>query len=254
MHHTDIQFASTLNNKYFEGAKALLKSLKQHNSYVNFKYNFLLFDNIEHEKRQELLKIYNNINFLDIPQQDYNYYNTSDEWRNWGFNCYNRFEIFNIKCDKLIFLDLDMIIMQNIEELFKFTGNFGAVLINEKNRLDHPSKNIFDGGLMIIDSKFLNNNTKKDLIDISKFKKWTSDEPVLNLYFEKYLEILPKKFNVLSYEYEEYKNNCTILQYVGAKKPWMGKEVCQSFDEYIIKCNKPTTLKKMQRLFNEYSN
>lgn len=251
---TDIQFASTLNNKYYDGAKALLVSLKRHNPCISLLYNFLVFDNIDNNKKEDLKKIYSNINFIQIPEQDYNYYNTSDEWRNWEFNCYNRFEIFNIKCEKLIFLDLDMIIMQNIEELLAFKGAFGSVLINEKNRLDHPSKNVFDGGLMIIDSKFLNKTTKEDLIKISKSKKWTSDEPVLNLYFEQYLEILPKKYNILSYEYEQYKNDCAILQYVGAKKPWMGKEVCESFDEYIIKNNKPTTLKKMQRLFYEYCN
>ena len=251
--HTDIQLVSTLNKKYLPGARAFLRSLTKHNK-INYLYNFFIFDEISNSDKESLEFIYPHINFIEINKQDYSYYNTNDVFRNWGFNCFNRFEIFTLNCKKLIFFDLDMIVLGSLDELFTSDVRFGSVEIESFGRLDHPTKRMFDGGLMIISEEFLTNKTKDRLIEISKFKKWSSDEPVLNLYFEDSVTFLPKKYNILSYEYGKHKNNCSILQYVGSKKPWFGDTIQDIFDEYIIKKCKVTEHAKMQRVFNSYAN
>jgi len=248
----NLQFVSTINKKYVKGACAFLRSLKKHNPDYNFKYNFLKFEELDQNEITQIKSIYNNIEFLDIIHKDYNYYNTDDKFRTWGYNCFNRFDIFNINADKLIFFDLDMIVNQPLDTILKCDYDFASVQVQEKNRLDHPSKIIFDGGLMVFSKKFLTSQVKHDLIEISKIKKWSSDEPVLNQYFEKNLNLLPKKFNVLSYEYSDYKQDFAILQYVGFNKPWFSNKIEECFDEYIIKNNKRTDLIKMKALFNSY--
>ena len=63
---------------------------------------------------------------------------------------------------------------------------------------------------MIISKKFLNIETRNKLIELSKTKEWTSDEPVLNTYFRN-LTFIPKKFNVLTSEYNDYTLKVNIV-------------------------------------------
>ena len=251
--YTDIQLVSTLNKKYLPGARAFLRSLVKHNK-INYLYNFFIFEEISSSDKESLQCIYPSVNFIEIDTEDYSYYNTNDVFRNWGFNCFNRFEIFTLKCKKLIFFDLDMIVLDSLEDIFTSDVRFGSVEIEPFGRLDHPTKRMFDGGLMVISEEFLTHKTKNKLIEISKLKKWSSDEPVLNLFFENDVTFLPKKYNILSYEYNKHKNNCSVLQYVGTKKPWAGKTIESNFDIYVIKRNKITDLMKIQHIFNQYAN
>jgi len=250
--YTEVQLASTLNKQYLPGARAFLRSLVKHNK-INYLYNFFIFEDITNIDKESLKLIYPHINFIEINKEEYAYYNTNDIFRNWGFNCFNRFEIFTLQCKKLIFFDLDMIVLHSLEELFASDVRFGSVEIESFGRLDHPTRRMFDGGLMVISEEFLTHKTKDKLIEISKLKQWSSDEPVLNLFFEDVITFLPKKYNILSYEYGKHRNNCSMLQYVGAKKPWAGNAIQDVFDEYVIKKCKVTELTKMQRIFNTYA-
>jgi len=254
MINESLQFASTLNRKYLPGAKSFLKSLLYYNPNINFLYNFLTFETLTPKEKDDLLLIYKNIKFIDILSNDYSYYNTNDKFRNWGFNCYNRFDIFLLKSKNILFFDLDMIVNSPLDELFNLSVDFAAVEVDEKNRLDHSSKQFFDGGLMFINEKYLTYHTKNKLIELSKIKKWSSDEPVLNLFFENKIYFLSKVYNVLSYNFELYKNSFKILQYVGSKKPWMGSSIEDCFDEHIIKNNNIYNLKKMIKIYKKYEN
>lgn len=249
-----LQLASTLNRKYLPGAKSFLKSLIHYNPNINFLYNFLTFDTLTQQEKDDLRLIYKNIKFTDIISSDYNYYNTNDKFRAWKFNCFNRFDIFLLKSKKIIFFDLDMIVNSPLNELFNLTVDFAAVEVDEKNRLDHPSKQFFDGGLMFINKNYITHHTKNKLIELSKIKKWSSDEPVLNLFFENNVYYLPRVYNVLSYDFEKYKNNFKILQYVGSKKPWMGSTIEDCFDRHIINNNSILNLKKMINIYKKYEN
>ena len=87
-----------------------------------------------------------------------------------------------------------MIVLDTLQELFASDVRFGSVEIEPFGRLDHPTRRMFDGGLMVISEEFLTHKTKDKLIEISKLKQWSSDEPVLNLFFEDAITFLPKKY------------------------------------------------------------
>lgn len=248
---TSAQLVSTINKKYIPGAIAFLKSLKKYNN-IDLLYNFYLFEELNDIEKNQLLDIYPNIRFLKIDNERYNYYNTSDEFRDWGFNCYNRFEVFTTPCDKLIFLDLDMIVLGNIDELINFNGRFAAVESPRVCRMDHTTEKFFDGGVFVVSKEFLNEQTRDNLINISKAKKWTSDEPVLNLFFENKITWLPKRYNVLSFEYPSNKEDTTIIQYVGSKKPWHSKNLDENYDDFIKHKIKRNDLLKIQKLFDNF--
>jgi lipopolysaccharide biosynthesis glycosyltransferase len=248
---TSTQLVSTINKRYIPGAIAFLKSLKKYNN-INLLYNFYLFEELSNEEKKLLTDIYPNIRFLKIDNTRYNYYNTSDKFRNWGFNCYNRFEVFTTPCDKLIFLDLDMIALGSIDELINFNGRFAAIEAPKEGRMDHTTEKFFDGGVFVVSREFLNTETRDSLIEISKIKKWSSDEPVLNLFFEKSITWLPKRYNVLSFEYPKHKNDTTILQYVGSKKPWYSTNLDENYDDYVKHKIKRNDLLKIQKLFDTF--
>lgn len=245
----DIQFASTINKKYVPGAIKFLKSLLKHNPHYNYLYNFFIIDDsLDEEDKNKIIAVYKNINFLPIRNLDYEYNSLSNKWRDWGFNCYNRFDIFLLNCDKLIFFDLDMLVFSNLDELINTNCDFGSVQAPEEFILDHPNKKYFDGGLMIISKKYLNNKTRQSLIEISKERKWTSDEPVLNTFF-KDVYWLPKKYNVLTSEFNKFKD-IAILQYVGHKKPWYSKKLIENFDEFIFLTQGGLNVAKLQSIYN----
>lgn len=248
----NIQFASTINKKYLPGAIKFLKSLKTFNPNYNYQYNFLLIDDsLENKDIESLGEVYSDISIKKIKTDDYNYNNLSTKWRDWGFNCFNRFDIFLLNCDKLIFFDLDFICQSSLDEIINFNCDFGAVKGIRKNLIDHPSEEYFEGGLMIISKKFLNIETRNNLIELSKTKEWSSDEPVLNSYF-KNISFIPKKFNVLTSEYNDYSlSNISLLHYVGSKKPWFSNNLRENFDDHIFLTQGLLTVRKLQDIYNQ---
>ena len=83
-----------------------------------------------------------------------------------------------------------MLVLKDISELLNTDVDFGAVAVLPilGSVMDHPGsydKSIitFDGGLMVISNRYLNEKTKRDLIEIAFQKKWSSDEPILNVFF-----------------------------------------------------------------------
>lgn len=245
----ETQFASTINKKYMPGAIKFLKSLKLHNPHYNYLYNFFIIDNsLDKDDKTSISSIYRNVKFIDILSDDYKYNSLSNKWRDWGYNCFNRFDIFLLECDKVIFFDLDMLCFNNLDYLISIDCDFGAVQAPEEQRLDHPNEKYFDGGLMVISKKFLNKETKQSLIEISKQKYWTSDEPVLNSFFNN-ITWLPKKYNVLTSEYSKAKD-ISILQYVGHKKPWNSKNLTENFDKFIFSTQGGINVIKLQYLYN----
>lgn len=247
----ELQFASTINKDYVFGAIKFLKSLKQFNPNCDFLYNFLVIDNALSEAEKTSIKaVYDNCKFIDIRNEDYLYDNLSCEWRHWKHNCFNRFDMFLINCDKLIFFDLDFVCIGSLDELINIDCEFGAVKGLKENKIDHLNEDYFRAGLMVISKKYLNAQTRHDLIELSKKSLWSSDEPVLNAYFTNFTP-LPWKYNVLTSEYNDHAHaDIALLHYVGSKKPWFSSNLRENFDDYILKKQGIATLYKLQTLFN----
>jgi lipopolysaccharide biosynthesis glycosyltransferase len=219
-----IELCSLINEDYLPGASTLLKCLKAQN--INNRFNLLYEDNLL-ESYLKLTSIYPNINFLKVKKDDYAQNNEiRNEYRDWHINCFYRFDMFEIDCDRLVFLDLDLLVLGNISDLLNFNEDFGAVM-----ELD---RDIFNGGVLVFNKKFLNKKTKHDLIDLANNQTWSSDQPILNEYFRKYMTPIPKKYNVLTCEYGRVKD-INILHYIGSKKPWMSRDkLFENFDLYLL--------------------
>lgn len=256
-----IACCSTLNDLYFEGFVTFFYSLLHHNPSFNLPYYIFTWGELSEHNIKKLEAIYDKFVIKKIDNNKYNGVEYSDKWRTWNINCINRFEIFTLEeYDRLIFLDADMLVLGDLSELFKYDVDFGACTITENSEMDHPSRydktlKSFDGGLMIIGKKYLCKTTIESLIEIAKQKKWTSDEPILNVFFDNTkTTYLPKEYNTLTTEITpDNLKSCKILQFVGVKKPWLGKAIHEKYDDFNLqKMNSQPLVLKVDMLYQSY--
>lgn len=254
---------STLNDLYLPGFIVFFYSLLKHNPWFDYPYYIFNWGELSSESVIKLKKIYPNFRFCDIQNEDYNNVSYSTVWRTWNINCINRFEIFTLEeYDRIVFFDADMLVLDDISYLFNVNVDFGAVEITPGTEMDHPGrydKNIksFDGGLMVISSKYLNAETKKCLIDIARQKNWSSDEPILNVFFDKTkTTFLPREYNLLSQEFNEHNiKKAKILQFVGHKKPWFPGILTDRYDESVTRdINNSLLLIRIDLMYKSYYN
>ena len=163
---------------YLKPSLALLSSYKKN----KMKYPFYLFyvenqveEKIELKYFKEIENLNINIYIIKIPTMYFN-----EKQQDWYFNCtIGKFEIFKLEqYDKIIFLDSDVIILENIDFLFEKYGNFAApvydIFSRENSLLKHyyicfiflikPSKKLY---------QYIHNNSIQ----------WHDDEEVLYDFF-----------------------------------------------------------------------
>ena len=261
-----IACCSTLNDRYLDGFLTFFYSLQKHTPNFNYPYYIFEWGELSDASKEFLNKIYPHFIFKSIDNSAYEGCTYDTEWRTWDINCINRFDIFTLtEYDRVVFLDVDMLVLKDITELFTLDVDFGAVAVLPilGSVMDHPgsydkSITTFDGGLMVISSKYLNDNTKRDLIKIAFQKKWSSDEPILNVYFTNdKTTFLPKEYNILVSELTpDLLNSAKIIQFVGHNKPWIGTSLNTRYDDHIFKVvsNLPFIMQVdflYQRYYNE---
>jgi lipopolysaccharide biosynthesis glycosyltransferase len=164
----------------------MLTSLVDRNPGLDFLLHLITDDkNLVHKAN----KIYNNIVFHPVDVNKYIAYNKPNA-RFWSM------EAFNIDADKVIFLDSDMVCMQNIAPIINHECKFG--MVREQRR---PS---YNAGLMVIGKQYLSNGTYECLLskDYSDVEMYGNDQKSYNLFFAGAIEELPVKYNTLVTEYD----------------------------------------------------
>ena len=251
---------STLNDDYFEGFITFFYSLQKHNPRFNYPYYIFTWGDLSQQNIDTLKNIYSNFIFKHIDNDLYNKCQYTNDIRKWNINCNNRFDIFTLKeYDKVIFFDADMLCLGDITDLFNIDVSFGACTITKGSELDHPGRDnkhikSFDGGLMVISKKYLTKKTREDLLEIAHQKKWSSDEPILNVYFDNIkTTFLPKKYNTLTSELTEpLLHDAKIIQFIDSKKPWFSGNIHDKYTDYVIKKIGYKLIVKIDNIFNEY--
>ena len=137
--------------------------------------------------------------------------------------------------EKVLYLDVDIIVKNNILELFNTdleNKALGAVMDfgdsdyikNLKSNVEiNPSHTYFNSGVLLIDcKKWKEQDISKKLFSIEKRyrgKLLCNDQDVLNKVFENDYKILPQKFNALI-----VKEDTVIRHYYSKPKPWEIKQ------------------------------
>lgn len=171
---------------YFEYLCITLLSLKEH---LTEKIEVVLWHTeITHEDKNNLLKIYDNITFRDVRINDY----IKADKNSAGWFCLEAFSLYEY--DKVLSLDCDFICRGDIMPIFDIKCGIGMC--------KDPS-GLYNGGLVLIDKKFLNAEMYKTLLWCKHKEiyldndrdKWSKDQKLYNFFFKHKIFELPNKFN-----------------------------------------------------------
>jgi lipopolysaccharide biosynthesis glycosyltransferase len=251
-----------VDDNSFIGACVTIYSLQKH---AKRSYDLIVFywDKLSELNKIKLKRINRNIIFKKILVDDYKLCKFSSLPRVWEYNCAYRFDIFTLsEYKKIIYIDCDFLVKNDITKLFSIKCDFGAVCTTPE-ALSQGNKK-FNAGLMLIGKKYLSNKTKHDLIQLNlgpaplfnNSYEWISDEPIFNSYFSE-LKQLNKKYNYLitSLKLENIDN--VNLHFNGSVKPWQSNIFYKAFDNTFLRMFLSKTYIKgtllLKKIFTEYT-
>ena len=193
------------------------------------------------EKIKSLKTSFDNFS-IEFIKIDYDKYFKDFNVRNhWTKAVYTRLLIPDIKpeIDRAIFMDVDVIVTGDINELFKVNleGHTLAAAwekwaehgINLKHKIRMElsgTHKYFNAGVLLLDcKKWRNNNTLEKLFSIAnKYKDRLDlqDQDMLNKCFDNNYKVLPEKYNYLTTNYYVYEKQSEyiIRHLTGNVRPW----------------------------------
>lgn len=264
-----IAFTTVLDDKYMPGFLMTMNSMLRVSK--NFSYDVIILDwgELSDENKTVIRSMYEKIIFKTVDKHFYENHQYDETWRKWTYNCNYRFDIFTFtEYDRVVFFDSDILFEIDVDEILKYEVDFGSCAAGVGRVTQIGDRLGFDGGIMSIGKKYLNENTRKDLLDIAnspapfdphiKTKKWVSDEPILNTYFLDKMVWLPEEFNMVISKINntniKRKNN---YQFTGHNKPWYGNKLEDRFSSFnfseIVKNETPYMVKViLRKISNKY--
>jgi glycogenin glucosyltransferase len=231
-----VTLLSTAN--YLPGVLALNESLRR----TGTRYPLLVVISCDTPETVENILVTRNIKvlrlkgILKIPE----IHLTSNG--HWG-NTFDKIQIFGlIDYKKLVYVDSDMMVLQNIDELFE-RPHMSAVAAG---RMLHPSYNRLNSGLMVIvplagAPVLIAEKLESAVREVAALGvSAVGDQDLINAYYNEWTGSphlhLPDSYNVFQYHIDEYiktkgfnlsplaaERNAVIkiVHFIGAVKPWM---------------------------------
>jgi len=248
----NIVFYSLINADYAVGLLALLKSLRISNPDVMIPYVVQSATPLPVQMCAEMLEIYRNIEFRLINPSPYEHCKFSKH-RDWQMNPAYRYEIFrDIEFDQIIYLDADLLIVQDISELISFRGALGACPLPPGEGMELRNIGGFNCGVLSIGREARGPEIWKRLIEVATARSWSGNQTVLNIVLRGFYRALPTRYNVSSTKMTSEKlQTAAIIHYVGKYKPWQSE---QQFGEYQLKMAGKDMCDQLSELWHTYAN
>lgn len=215
-------YITTLSTEtYLPGVLALWISLKK----VHSEYSLACMCSKDISERTKLILTKSNIEVITIPERIIHIkdINQLEEYSHWTFTFYKLYAWSQVQYNKLILLDSDMMILQNIDHLFGQKDG-SAVISDCYNEPDcrelnsglmviQPSTDIFRQMIQILSEDAIRKENMGDQ-DIIRFfyKDWASKKDLhLPIYYNCY--------------YSDNQKICKsslikVIHFIGKKKPW----------------------------------
>lgn len=220
------------NDSYAYGVTLLVESMKQ----VKTKYplHVLIIDEVSAATRQMLSELgvsYEIVDVIPTPATIYEHNikinpGIASTWR----HCWTKFQVFGLtQFEKIVFLDADIMLCKNIDNLFKMTKGTAAV---DGEYFGLWSDSHFNAGCMVIEpaqEEFDNLLKFANSLNIDNLPlQIIADQEVLNMYYkdwprQKHLH-LDKYYNIFApyiqeTQLEDLKDKVQFIHFIG-RKPW----------------------------------
>ena len=241
--YTSICFA--INNSYYEQTTKIIKSTTTNISSDLIKV-YILFNNLNAENKTKILDLQNDnarlqIKLIEISKNIFD--NIKITIPHTSIETYFRLlipTIFKDIEDKILYLDADIVIRHNIDDLWETDiQNFCLAgvedtfikAINYKNNIGLLNDDIYvNAGVLLFNIKRINQLFSGDSIisaaeKIEKSQKINfQDQDIINIIFKGQIKKINKRFNLTMAEIRNSSidiiENAAIIHYTGSKKPW----------------------------------
>lgn len=180
----EMAFATVVRGKTFKDLfEVFLKSLVKHNPKIGYPFHVFTYQYLSEETRDKLKEIYSNLVFQNVDLHKYAKHDKKDP-KFWAL------ETFNLRYDKVIFLDVDLLCLRPIDELLSIEADVAMA-----REIRRPC---FNSGVFIVGKKYLNEETYDDLINMELIEgRFGKDQQLYNRYFEGKITHLDRRFNTL---------------------------------------------------------
>lgn len=218
-------------DEYLEGVLVLNESLRINKS----KYELLVIISKDISNRSEMILKNRGINVLRLNNKIFIPNNIKEINEQKGFKNWNdtidKLLIFEmVQYEKIVYLDSDMIVLQNIDDLFDYP-NMSAVVAG-KSYKGNESWTKLNSGCMVIEPRIGISNEFINIIpEVIKERVTFGDQDVLQAYYNdwEYNNLELKEGYNIFYEYLDYyiknlkyiKQDIYIVHFIGPCKPWM---------------------------------
>ena len=225
-----------LDDNFVIGYEAFIKSFLHNNSW--FDYDFVILDvGLSDNSRDVICSYYDKIKFIKPNKGNYrdvNFNKTHEKLR----NTYYTLDVFNqTDYDRIVFIDMDTVVLDDISELFQFEGGFGAVK-SYNAKFDELNDSI-NSGVFVVNKQYINERTYYDLIRVARPGYSMPDQKTINKFFRGKMEFFNKSYNVEkrmlhTKKYKHILDKIKILHFVSSK-PWQQEkpnDIERSFGEF----------------------
>lgn len=226
-------------DSYLLGVLVLYKSLIKQNA--KYPLYVLISEDVSLQSQNKLTSI--GINLIHINSniklsEDIKKRNNNAGYSNWN-NTLQKLNIFDfVQFEKLVYLDSDMIITTNIDELFD-KPHMSAVIAGKLMPMNREWKDLNSGLMVIKPQKEESIKILSTLSTVSNKKKYFGDQDLLQEYYDLWPNEsklhLDQKYNVFDANVDYYVSSCgyncnftnpddktiSVVHFVGKNKPWM---------------------------------
>lgn len=216
-----IALVTMIDDNFVIGYEAFMTSLLINNPWFN--YDMVIIDlGLSEASKATIAKYYQNVKYLEPKRGNYRGVNFSATAPSLQ-NTYYKLEIFRLyEYDRVVFMDMDMVVDGDIMELFSCDAPFAAVQgYDSKNDALRADIN---SGVFVVNKAYLNPDTYAQLIKISERGFSMPDQKAINIYFKGKIHHLPKVYNVEkrmlhTIKFRDVLQNAKVIHFV-ATNPW----------------------------------
>lgn len=227
---------------YLDGCLVLNENLK----HLNSQYELLCLINEKISKETRKILDYFKIDYKEIKKIDYKV-DFNDFVQPYFKNTFDKLSIFQLtEYEKIVYLDLDLLITENVDDLFCYNGPAMA--------MDHPFTGLHNSGVMIIEPNLDDYNGLINLmLEKMNNEEQLGDQNIINEYFTT-INTIPQTYNSMRRISDELINvkssiwdeelkthpmsikedeNSKILHYIITPKPFQVKHPYQEKYSYL---------------------
>lgn len=232
------------NDNYLIGVLCLNESLKQ----VHSKYPLTVAITKDVSEKSKQILNNNNIKTTEIEKIEIpnliKEKNLKGEFLHWN-NTFDKLRIFElIQFDKLVFLDSDMYIRKNIDNLFELK-NLSAVIDRREPDISEEWKKLTSGTMVIQPQLGIVENFREIMKDIILKKDSIGDQDILQEYDKDWhrkeylhLDVIYNTFFIYLDYYIEVNNyklsNIAVIHFILNVKPWrFNKENIREYLKFL---------------------